>query len=294
MDAIKESERQFRLLVAGVTDYAVFMLDPNGIITTWNAGAQRIKGYTEEEIVGHHFSKFYTVADRAAGVPARALYTASQEGRFEIEGWRVRKDGTMFWANVVIDPIWDEQRRLIGFAKITRDITERREMQLALQEAQNQRAQAQKMDALGQLTGGVAHDFNNLLMVIRGHIRALQKAVADDAKLARSAEAISLAAQRGEALTRQLLTFARRQIVNPTVLDVGGNIYPIEIERAGGRPGGGRSGRRTLSERRLGRSARRIRRVPDGGCDVRIPLTGLSTAPVLVQVPSLSLEASNA
>jgi PAS domain S-box-containing protein len=224
LNAISESERQFRLLVAGVADYALFMLDPNGVVISWNSGAERIKGYSEEEIVGQHFSKFYTEADRAAGVPARALYTATQEGRFETEGWRVRKSGAMFWANVVIDPIRDEQGRLIGFAKITKDITERREAQLALQEAQIQRAHAQKMDALGQLTGGVAHDFNNLLMVISGHIHTLKRAVADDAKLARAAEAISLAAQRGEALTRQLLTFARRQTVNPTVLDVAAKI----------------------------------------------------------------------
>ncbi|HEY6618666.1 MAG TPA: PAS domain S-box protein [Steroidobacteraceae bacterium] len=221
LNAISESERQFRLLVAGVTDYAIFMLDPNGVITSWNAGAQRIKGYTEEEIIGQHFSKFYTEADRAAGVPARALYTATQEGRFEAEGWRVRRDGAMFWANVVIDIVRDEKGRLIGFAKITKDITERRDAQLALQQAQSQRAHAQKMDALGQLTGGVAHDFNNLLMVISGHVHTLKRAVAADAKLARAAEAISLAAERGEALTRQLLTFARRQTVNPMVLDVG-------------------------------------------------------------------------
>ncbi|MGH6677793.1 MAG: PAS domain S-box protein, partial [Bradyrhizobium sp.] len=112
LDALRESERQFRLLIAGVTDYAIFMLDPNGIVASWNAGAQRIKGYTADEIVGHHFSRFYTEADRAAGVPARALYTATTEGRFETESWRVRKDGTMFWANVVIDPIRDERGEL--------------------------------------------------------------------------------------------------------------------------------------------------------------------------------------
>ena len=122
--------------------------------------------------------------------------------------------------NVIIDPIRDESGKLIGFAKITRDITERRDMQLALQQAQEQRAHAQKMDALGQLTGGVAHDFNNLLMVISGHVHALQKAVADEARLARAAEAISLAAQRGEALNAAAFTFARREIINPTVLDV--------------------------------------------------------------------------
>jgi PAS domain S-box-containing protein len=220
MEALQDSERQFRLLVEGVTDYALYMLDPNGIITSWNAGAQRIKGYAAEEIIGQHFSRFYTERDRAAGIPTRALYTAAREGRFEAENWRVRKDGTMFWANVVVDPIRDERGELVGFAKITRDVTERRSAQLALQEAQAQRAHAQKMDALGQLTGGVAHDFNNLLMVVSGHIRTLKNAVAGDAKATRAAEAIEIAAQRGETLTRQLLTFARRQTVNPTVIQV--------------------------------------------------------------------------
>ncbi len=221
LDAMRESERQFRLLVAGVIDYAIYMLDPNGLVTSWNAGAERIKGYSADEIIGQHFSRFYTERDRAAGAPARALFTATSEGRFEAEGWRVRKDGTMFWANVVLDPIHDERGGLIGFAKITRDITERRDAQNALQEAQRQRAQAQKMEALGQLTGGVAHDFNNLLMVVSGHIQTVKRAVADDAKAARAAEAIALAAQRGATLTRQLLTFSRRQTINPTVLDVG-------------------------------------------------------------------------
>jgi signal transduction histidine kinase len=108
-------------------------------------------------------------------MPLKALYTAVQEGRFEAEGWRVRKDGTMFWANVVIDRIRDEKGNLVGFAKITRDITERREAQKALQQSEQQRARSQKMDALGQLTGGVAHDFNNLLTVVRGHTELLKR-----------------------------------------------------------------------------------------------------------------------
>ncbi len=130
---LRDSERQFRLLVSNVTDYALYMLDPNGIITSWNAGAQRIKGYSADEIIGQHFSRFYTERDRAAGAPSRALYTAAIEGRFEAEAWRVRKDGSLFWASVILDPIRDESGNLIGFAKITRDITERREAQIALQ-----------------------------------------------------------------------------------------------------------------------------------------------------------------
>ncbi len=226
-EALRESERQFRLLVKGVTDYALYMLDPNGNITSWNAGAEKIKGYTGEEIIGQHFSRFYTEADRAAGVPASALSTAARDGRFEREGWRVRKDGTLFWANVVIDAIRDERGDLIGFAKITRDITERREAQIALQEAQARSAHAQKMDALGQLTGGVAHDFNNLLMVVLGNIQTIKKAVADNPKVARAAGAVELAARRGETLTRQLLTFSRRQTFMPTVFALGERIEAL-------------------------------------------------------------------
>ena len=133
---LRESERQFRLLVNGVTDYALYMLDLNGIVTNWNAGAQRIKGYTADEIVGQHFSKFYTEDDRTAGLPSRALLNAATKGRFEADAWRVRKDGTMFWANAVIDPIKDEHGKLIGFSKITRDITERHDAQKALEAAQ--------------------------------------------------------------------------------------------------------------------------------------------------------------
>jgi PAS domain S-box-containing protein len=146
---LRETARQFRTLIGGVTDYALFMLDPNGLVVNWNAGAKRIKGYSAEEIIGQHFSRFYTDRDRAAGLPARALQIAAQEGRYEAEGWRVRKDGSLFWANAIIDRITGENGAVIGFAKITRDITERRNAQLALQEAQTQRAQAQKMEALG-------------------------------------------------------------------------------------------------------------------------------------------------
>lgn len=223
-EVIRDSERQFRLLVAGVTDYALYMLDPNGIVASWNAGAERIKGYTSDEIVGQHFSRFYPERDRAAGAPSRALYTAAQEGRFEAEGWRVRKDGTLFWANVVVDAIRDEKGDLVGFAKITRDITDSRDAQIALQEAQQQRAYSQKMDALGQLTGGVAHDFNNLLMVVTGHTELLKQKVGDDPRIARAVEAIELATARGETLTRQLLTFSRRHTVSPSVFELAGRI----------------------------------------------------------------------
>ena len=164
---MQQSERQFRLLVQGVTDYAIYMLDPNGQVASWNAGAQRIKGYLPEQIIGEHFSRFYTEEDRQAGIPKQALETATRDGRFEKEGWRVRKDGTKFWANVVIDAIRTPDGSIMGFAKITRDITERRDAERALQDIREALFQSQKMDAVGQLTGGVAHDFNNLLTAIR-------------------------------------------------------------------------------------------------------------------------------
>jgi PAS domain S-box-containing protein len=221
-----ESERSFRLLVEGVADYALYMLDPTGIITSWNIGAQRIKGYTPEEILGNHFSRFYTDTDRANGKPARALGIARQHGRYEEDGWRVRKDGTFFWASVVIDPIY-EDGNLVGFAKITRDMTERREAQLKLEELQAHLAEAQKLDALGQLTGGVAHDFNNLLMVISGSVHILRRNAVDDPRMERALAAIDAATKRGAALTSQLLTFARRQSVNPQAIDVAERIDAV-------------------------------------------------------------------
>jgi PAS domain S-box-containing protein len=221
--ALRESDRQFRSLVAGVTDYALYMLDPAGTVVSWNAGAERIKGYKAEEIIGRHFSEFYTAEDKKSGVPNRALSIAAATGRFEAEAWRVRKGGSLFWANVVIDAIHDDIGNLIGFAKITRDITERRNAQEALERAHQQLAQAQKMEALGQLTGGVAHDFNNLLMVVSGQAQALMRRLTDQKNI-RSLEAILTAASRGETLTRQLLTFARRQPQNPRTVNLGQTI----------------------------------------------------------------------
>jgi PAS domain S-box-containing protein len=221
-----ESERSFRLLVEGVADYALYMLDPTGIVSSWNIGAQRIKGYEPVEILGQHFSRFYTDTDRANGKPARALSIARQTGRYEEDGWRVRKDGTFFWASVVIDPIYEDDT-LVGFAKITRDMTERREAQLKLEQVQKHLAEAQKLDALGQLTGGVAHDFNNLLMVISGSLHILRRSAVDDPKVQRALSAIEAATKRGAALTSQLLTFARRQSVNPQAIDVAERIDSI-------------------------------------------------------------------
>ena len=218
-EALRESERMFRLFAAGVTDYALMRLSPHGIVSSWNAGAERIKGYSDHEILGRHFSRFYTAAERAAGIPQKALAAAARSGTYQAEGWRVRKDGSLFFASVVIDAIHDETGGLLGFAKITRDITERRDAEARLQRAQEQLAQSQKMEALGQLTGGIAHDFNNMLMVVSGNAEALRRRLTCPADL-RAIEAIERAAAHGGNLTRQLLTFSRRQALNPTLINL--------------------------------------------------------------------------
>jgi PAS domain S-box-containing protein len=217
-EALRESEQRFRLLVQGVTDYALYMLSPEGVVTNWNSGAERIKGYAQDEIVGNHFSHFYTEEDRTAGVPVRALSTAAGTGRFEAEGWRVRKDGSRFWAHVIIDAIRDDEGSLVGFAKITRDLTEKKKAAEALEAANVALFQAQKMESIGQLTGGVAHDFNNLLSVLSSGLEVLalqrkhgNREGSSTGADVRTVESMRRAIDRGARLTQQLLAFARQQ-----------------------------------------------------------------------------------
>jgi PAS domain S-box-containing protein len=212
LSRLRESERSFGLLVEGVTDYAIYMLDPTGHIVSWNSGAKRIKGYEAEEVIGKHFQCFYSEEDRAAGVPAACLRTAAREGRLETEGWRVRKDGTRFWANAMIDAIQSDGQ-LIGYAKITRDITERRATEARLR-------QAQKMEAVGQFTGGAAHDFNNLLMAILGSLEILRKRLPDDQRLLSLLDNAVQGAKRGSSLTQRMLAFARRQELKQETVDL--------------------------------------------------------------------------
>ncbi|MBY5568402.1 PAS domain S-box protein [Rhizobium leguminosarum] len=220
--AIRQSEEQFRRLVQGVSDYAIYMLDPDGNVSSWNFGAERIKGYRPQEIIGRHFSTFYTPEDREAGVPQTALGIARAEGRFEREGWRVRKDGTRFWASVVIDVIRDDEGDVLGFAKITRDITEKMETQRALEQAREELFQSQKMEAIGQLTGGIAHDFNNLLMAVLGSLEILKKRMPQDLSLTSLVDNAVQGAQRGAALTQRMLAFSRRQELHMEPIDVSG------------------------------------------------------------------------
>jgi PAS domain S-box-containing protein len=337
---LEETERRFRLLVDAVTDYAIFMLDPAGNVMSWNPGAQRIKGYAAEEILGRHFSQFYTDEDRRKGVPRDALAKAEQSGKFELEGWRVRKDGSTFWASVVINAIRDESGNLLGFAKVTRDVTERMKAQEAIREnaemardiiasaldafiqidergeiaewnkqaeaifgwsraealgkelasliipladqarhreglerfrrtgegpivgrrlelealrrdgkqisvelgitalrrresyvfnvfvrdmtekkaVEAQLRQAQKMEAIGHLTGGVAHDFNNLLTVVIGNIEHLGRRLGPGHDLERHVAGALRGASRAALLTERLLAFSRRQPLSPQVM----------------------------------------------------------------------------
>jgi PAS domain S-box-containing protein len=207
---LRASEERFRLLVQSVTDYAIYMLDPEGRVSSWNAGAERFKGNSANEIMGQHFSRFYTDEDLEAGIPRLALETATREGRFEAEGWRKKKDGSKFWASVIIDPIWNEGGELIGFAKVTRDLSEKRAIEEQLR-------QSQKMEAVGQLTGGLAHDFNNLLTGISGSLEMIQIRMAQGrtAEVDRYLMAGQGAVKRAASLTHRLLAFSRRQTLDP-------------------------------------------------------------------------------
>jgi PAS domain S-box-containing protein len=211
---LQSSEEQFKRLVDGVADYSLYMLTTDGKVATWNAGAQRIKGYTPEEIIGQHFSRFYTEEDRRNGEPERALATARRDGRFE-------KNGELFWANILIDAIRDDQGtgEIVAFAKITRDITEQRDARIALDRTREALFQSQKMEAIGQLTGGIAHDFNNLLTAIIGSLEMASRRVSDEPVKRLIGNAMR-GAQRGAALTQRMLVFARRQELNVQAVDI--------------------------------------------------------------------------
>ena len=220
--ALNSARRHFQILIEGVVDYAIFALDKEGHVASWNSGAQKIMGYTAEEIFGKHFGIFYRPDERRAGAPNRALELAIQRGKHEVEGWRIRKNGTPFFITGSVSSNRDEAGNLIGFINILRDATERRDAEEKLVQAREQLAMSQKMEAIGKLTGGIAHDFNNLLMIIGGSAQIFARLL--DPKLPRAIEAIQTAAKRGESLTRQLLTFSRHQHLSPTVVDLNASI----------------------------------------------------------------------
>ena len=226
-DALKESERHFRLLVKRVTDYALYMLDPNGIVTNWNAAGNASRATRPRKSSASTFhASILRQIKRQAGRPV----PCSSHWRMVVTKKKAGASARMarsFGQALSSIPFATMTTRLLGFAKITRDISERREAQLHLEKVQRQLAESQKLDALGQLTGGVAHDFNNLLMVITGHIHTLKKIAGNDAKSLRAVQAIETATQRGASLTRQLLTFARRQSVNPQTIDLMDSIHSV-------------------------------------------------------------------
>jgi hypothetical protein len=170
--SLRDSEERFRLLVESVKDYAIFMLDPEGRIVSWNAGAERLKGYRAEEIIGSHFSRFYPKEDLKAGKPARELEVAIAEGRYEEEGWRVRKDGSLFWASVTITAVHDPAGALRGFAKVTRDLTRQREaakQQIDLVREQSARAAAEKANQVkDEFLAVLSHELRTPLNAIVG------------------------------------------------------------------------------------------------------------------------------
>ena len=227
--SVRDATEQFRFLVQGVVDYAIYMLDLEGKVKTWNAGAERIKGYAAEHIVGQHFSSFYTEEARTAREPWRLLEEARKKGRIATEGWRLRKDGSKFWASVVIDTVHNDAGDLIGFAKVTRDVTEQREAQRELEAAREALFQAQKMESIGQLTGGLAHDFNNLLGAIGGSFSLIERRLKEgkggaERYIATGQDAV----RRAAALTQRLLAFSRRQTLDPKPVDVNKLIVGME------------------------------------------------------------------
>jgi two-component system, cell cycle sensor histidine kinase and response regulator CckA len=212
-ETTRQANEGLRLLIDGVRDYAIFHVDPDGHVVTWNAGAQRIKGYSEKEILGQHLRRFFPPEDVARGRPDEELRDALLRGRLETEGWRVRKDGTRLWANVVVTALYDQAGKHAGYAKVTRDLTEQRRLEEQLR-------QAQKMEAIGRLAGGVAHDFNNVLSVVLSYSEMICDDVTLDEPLRADVDEIKRAALRATALTRQLLAFSRQQVLEAKVLNL--------------------------------------------------------------------------
>src|SRR5262245_25039472 len=231
--AVRQSEERFRLIVESLQDYAVFMMNPEGRVTLWNRGAERMWGWAQQEVLGQPFTRFYS-ADEHASQSDPALAQTIAHGRHEEEGWRKRKDGSRFWANVVYTTVQDDKGDLIGFSAVTRDLTDRKHAEDELQRlnarmqkhiaeqteelirtiAQRERLheellQAQKMESIGTLAGGIAHDFNNLLNVILGYASLLEQSATAN-QISAGVDVIKETVTRGSSLVRQLLAVARK------------------------------------------------------------------------------------
>ncbi len=221
VEQLRITEESFQLLVESVHDCAMFMVDQTGHVSSWNAGARHIEQFEAAEIIGCHFSRFFTPADQEAGIPMAALEIAARTGSYQQEARRARKDGTTFTAEVSINPIRDRDGLIIGFANITRDITARKQAEQDLEAVRAALAQSQKMEAVGQLTGGIAHDFNNMLTAILGSVDLLELRRESLGKASsRMLEVIRRAAEHGSELTRRLLAFSRKQALAPAATDI--------------------------------------------------------------------------
>jgi PAS domain S-box-containing protein len=248
-EALRQSEERFRLLVSRVRDYAIFMLDPQGYIATWNAGAELIKGYRADEIIGQHFSVFYPPEDQASHKPQRILQIAAADGVYEDEGWRVRKDGSAFWADVVITAVYDDQGVLRGFGKVTRDLTERKraedtQRQVQAQDLQLAREQAARAQAEADLRlrdaflSTTAHDLRTPVTAVAGYAELLQRRLErgefTPERVQKSLHALRVQTQRLNRLTTMLLDLTRlehgKMVLDCTPIDLRPSIERVSQE----------------------------------------------------------------
>lgn len=218
---LRQSEERFRLLVEGVRDHAIFMLDPEGVVVSWNAGAEHIFGFSEEEAIGSRLEDLYSPENWQTEPPHYALEQAAAAGRFEDEGWHVTKDGRRFRASTVTTALRNGEGRLRGFSRITRDVTEKHALEQQLRHAQ-------KLEAVGRLAGGVAHEFNNSATAILGYSSLIIEKFPQDNQLRHYAEEIHKAGHRAAAVTRQLLAFSRQKILQPTTVNLNDVVGDIE------------------------------------------------------------------
>jgi PAS domain S-box-containing protein len=233
LKAIQQSEERFRLLVESMEDYAIYMLDPEGHVTSWNTGAERIHGYRQQEIIGESFHRFYTPEDQEQALPARLLSHAVTDGRSEHEGWRVRKDGASFWANTIVSALLDERHSLVGFSVVMRDLTDRREAEEALRESERKlRRQAEELEqqliasgrlvSLGEITASMAHEFNNPLGIVMGFAQDLMSEIDPAGPHYRYLKIIDEETKRCQKIIQELLQFSR-----PSAAE----LRPTEIEK---------------------------------------------------------------
>jgi PAS domain S-box-containing protein len=223
-EELRRTEERFRLLVETVQDYAIYMLDPAGIVTSWNVGAEHIKGYRTEEIIGQHFSRFFSAEDVERGEPEMELEVAVEQSRFSSEVWRVRKDGSRFWASVVITALHDQQGKLVGFSKITRDLTERKQTEQALQNATAELAHMARVTTMGELAASIAHEINQPLAAIVNNANASSRLLAseppdlDEVRVA-LADIAEAGTRAGEIISR-IRAFLKKAVPAKTRVDI--------------------------------------------------------------------------